>query len=279
MEEELQVQEREPALSFFLHLIIRPGRAFVALAERGTRGWLLVALFVLIFTITPIIVAAPITRQQIIENMQKMQVQMEQPPGGSSEGPAQPLPADVTQVVANPLFTVVIPAITVLVGTLVGWFIWAGVLHLLAVFMGGRSAFKTLFAAVVSASLPVGLRGFFQTVYIVTTHRLITNPGLSGLVPIGPPEQLSQPTGPGGLPNVGAVPLGRLLLHQFLAKVDLFLIWRLFLLGLAVWAVTRLSKRRAYALVVVVWLLFTLLSLLPMLISYSMFQGIAGMGG
>ncbi len=284
-----QVRQRESTFHFIVDLLIRPGRAFSALAQGNSRGWLLVGLLVLVFTIAPIIVAAPITRQQIIKTMQRVQTQMvvTPPPGQgraptSSQGRGQPpspqLTPDVTNVVANPLFTVFIPGISVLVGVLIGWLIWAGVLHLLAVFMGGRSAFKTMFAAVVAASLPNGLRGLIQTIYIAASHSLILNPGLSGLVPIGSPDSLYKVSAPGTPPTL-TVPVGKMLLHQVLMGVDIFLLWRLFLLGLAVWAVSRLSRKRAYALVVGLWVAFTLLALVPTLISYTMMRGLTGMGG
>ncbi len=269
--------EPVPALRFVLDVIIRPARAFKALAERGSRGWLLIAIFVLIFSISPLWVAAPIMRQKMVE---VVQIQMEQlqpgptPVAGPRGEPAvRPTPPpEVTQVVANPLFIVVLPSITGVIAHILGWLIWAGVLHLLAVFLGGRSTFKTMFAGVVSAFLPDGIRGLLQTVYIATTHKLIENPGLSGLVPV-PNKQMMNPMA------MSRISPSKIVLHNLLAKIDIFLFWRLFLLGLAVWATAHLSKRRAYILVLLVWILFTLLSLMPVIISTVLFGNFAMMGG
>ncbi len=275
LEEPMEEREPVPALRFVLDVIVRPARAFTALAERGSRGWILIGLFVLIFSLTTIWVAAPIMQEKLVKSLQTVpQVQMEGVPRSKATPPAPPTPPpEVTQVVANPLFTVVIPSVSAFIGVILSWLLWAGVLHLLAVFLGGRSNFKTMFAAVVSASFPDGIRGLFQTIYILATHNIIQNPGLSGLVPLQPERSELNPMA------MMQVPIGRILLHNFLARVDIFLVWRLFLLGLAVWATAQLSKRRAYLLVIGVWLLFTLLTLAPALISYTLFRNFAVMGG
>ena len=275
LEEPMEEREPVPALRFVLDVIVRPARAFTALAERGSRGWILIGLFVLIFSLTTIWVAAPIMQEKLVESLQTVpQIQMEGVPRSKTTPPAPPTPPpEVTQAVTNPLFTVVIPSISAFIGVILSWLLWAGVLHLLAVFLGGRSNFKTMFAAVVSASFPDGIRGLFQTIYILATHNIIQNPGLSGLVPLQPERSELNPMA------MMQVPIGRILLHNFLARVDIFLVWRLFLLGLAVWATAQLSKRRAYLLVIGVWLLFTLLTLAPALISYTLFRNFAVMGG
>ncbi len=275
LEEPMEEREPVPALRFVLDVIVRPARAFTALAERGSRGWILIGLFVLIFSLTTIWVAAPIMQEKLVKSLQTVpQIQMEEVPRSKATPPAPPTPPpEVTQAVTNPLFTVVIPSISAFIGVILSWLLWAGVLHLLAVFLGGRSNFKTMFAAVVSASFPDGIRGLFQTIYILATHNIIQNPGLSGLVPLQPERSELNPMA------MMQVPIGRILLHNFLARVDIFLVWRLFLLGLAVWATAQLSKRRAYLLVIGVWLLFTLLTLAPALISYTLFRNFAVMGG
>ncbi len=275
LEEPMEEREPVPALRFVLDVIVRPARAFTALAERGSRGWILIGLFVLIFSLTTIWVAAPIMQEKLVKSLQTVpQVHMEGVPRSKATPPAPPTPPpEVTQAVTNPLFTVVIPSVSAFIGVILSWLLWAGVLHLLAVFLGGRSNFKTMFAAVVSASFPDGIRGLFQTIYILATHNIIQNPGLSGLVPLQPERPELNPMA------MMQVPIGRILLHDFLARVDIFLVWRLFLLGLAVWATAQLSKRRAYLLVIGVWLLFTLLTLAPALISYTLFRNFAVMGG
>ncbi len=269
--------EPVPALRFVFDVVIHPARAFKALAERGSRGWLLIAIFVLIFTLAPVWAAAPIMQQKMVEAVQTSMEQFQAGPTSEPGSPGEPQPRvtpppEVTRVVANPLFTVVIPSVTGTVVLVLAWLVWAGVLHLLAVFFGGRSAFKTMFAGVVSASLPDGFRGLVQTLYILTSHKLIENPGLSGLVPLQSEKMLNSM-------EAAQIPLSRIILHNLLGKIDIFLFWRLFLLGLAVWATAQLSKRRAYILVVGVWILFVLLSLIPAIVSYTMFQSFATMGG
>ncbi len=266
--------EPEPVLRFLVNLLIRPARAFQALAERGTKGWLLVGFLVLVLSVLPIIAAAPVTRQKIIENLQSMHVegQPEQGPRSADQSPPPSAPPpDVTQFVANPLFTVVIPSVTATLGLLVRWAFWAGILHLLALFLGGRSTFAKMFQGIVAASFPAGLRALFQAIYISTTHSLIENPGLSGLVPIkmdNPFEMMVAPP-----------PLSRLILRTILGRIDIFTVWFLFLATLAVWATARINKRKAFLIVLGVWILATLLVLIPTLISFLFMGRMASMGG
>ncbi len=257
---------------FFAYLIVRPRRAFALIAENRTRGWLLVMAFVLASAILAVVVAAPITRREILEQMRSIQMFEPVPPeGGPRRGPAPtppPIPPEVEQMAVNPLFTVVMPAVGSVVGIFIGWLAWAAALHLLAVFLGGRSRFGPMFKAVVSAALPDGLRSLFQSVYMASTQRLILYPGLSGLI-VSERAQTSAEVAQ----QLTAMPPLRALLYHLLSRLDVFTFWRLFLLGLAVTVVARFSSRKAYVLVLVIWALALVLSTIPTLISMFLMRG------
>ncbi len=261
------------SFTFLAQLVVRPRRAFLALAENRTRGWLLVLLLILALGLIKIVVAAPIQQRLIIESMRSITTLQESRPlpgparGGEPTPP--PIPPEAEQFVASPFFTIVTPALGLIFSTFISWLIWAGALHLLSVFLGGRSAFGLMFKAVIAADLPSALRHLLQTIYMAMTQQLIANPGLSGLVA----PQPSMPS-PEAISSGLSLSPGQIVLRQVLAGIDVFLIWRLFLLGVAVWTIARLTRRKAYGIVLGTWVLFTLLSLVPTLVSYSLMQGV-----
>ena len=264
--------------AFLLSLIVRPGRAFRALVEGRTRGWLLVMTLVLGLGIAVVVVSAPVARREIVAQMRSFQSEIiiKTPGNAPRRGPTPtppPIPPEAIAAATNPLFILVIPLVSMIVGTLVGWLIWAGVLHLLALFFGGRSTFGTMFKTVVAASLPNGIRSLLQAVYIAATQNLVLYRGLSGLVV---PKQAH--TTADLARQLATLPPTRVLLFHVLANIDLFQFWHLFLLGLGVGMVARFSRRKAYTLVIAVWLVFTLLATVPAFLSYMMMHGITTAG-
>ncbi len=262
--------------SFLVRLVARPARAFEALVEGRTRGWLLIMGLVLILGVVAILVAAPVMQREIIEQMRAVRseiIQVEPGPRSGKEPVATPppIPEEAISFATNPMFTVVFPAITMIGGTLVGWLLWAGILHLLAVFLGGRSTFGTMFKVVVAAALPDGIRTLLQAVYIASTQTLVIYSGLSGLVV---PERVTRSMELAQ--QLMTLPLSRQILFHFLSKVDVFTVWHLFLLGTGVWTLTKFSRRKAYLLVLGVWLLATLVSMIPPLLSSMLAGGLMG---
>ncbi len=262
--------------SFLVRLVVRPARAFEALVEGRTRGWLLVMGLVLILGVIAILVAAPVMQREIIEQMRAVRSEIIQvepgPRSGKEPAPTPPpIPEEAISFATNPMFTVVFPAITMVGGTFVGWLLWAGILHLLAVFLGGRNTFGTMFKVVVAAALPDGIRTLLQAVYIASTQTLVIYSGLSGLVV---PERVTRSMEL--TQQLMRLPLSRQILFHFLSKVDVFTVWHLFLLGTGVWTLTKFSRRKAYLLVLGVWLLATLVSMIPPLISSMLAGGLMG---
>jgi len=235
-------------------IVVKPRATLEYLSERGGRTWWLPTLLVVICATLPVFVAAPITARQSREAVAAMQEQF-----GEATSPEQQAQMDQAMTLAaSPLITVVFPAITSVVGLVVGWLIWGGALHLTGMMLGGRSTFGQVFRMVMWAWIPYGLRGLLQAVYILASGQLIANPGLSGLVANDRPlsEMVVSPPGP-----------GQMILTAFLSRLDLFLVWNLILLVIGVNVTTHLSKRKAVLVTVGVWLLLTALSLVPTLVS------------
>jgi len=121
------------------------------------------------------------------------------------------------------------------------------------VLLGRSSSFKLLLGLTIWTWLPYGVRGVLQTVYILVSGQAITNPGLSGFV-IDRSAQSLVPAGP-----------GQIALAAMLSRVDLFLVWNLFLLITGLMVTTRLTRRKSVIAVLAIWVIFSLLGVIPAL--------------
>ncbi len=242
-------------------LLRHPRHTFEAQREQPSRAWLWMAALALVCALLPVLVSAPINARLTRETMQKnLESIREQNPGLTPEQEAQML-----NVSANPLFTVILPAVMGTIGALLGWLVWSGALHLLSTMLGGGETFGQMWRVVIWSQLPFVLRNLLQGAYITLTGTLIAHPGLSGLVaPKQSVEEAVQQF------MSAPPPAGQMMLQAFLARIDLFLFWNLALLAIGVSVTARLSGRKATLLTALVWLVLTALSLVPTLISVSM---------
>lgn len=246
-------------------IVVRPRATFRYLNESGRWFWWLPALLALIAVVLPIVVGSPISARMAREAVASVQAPMEE-----TLSPEQRQQMEqAQQIAASPLIITVFPSITGALGLLVGWLAWAGALYLAGMVAGRHTSFGTLFRMVVWAWLPYALRGFLQTLYILLTGQLIVHPGLSGLVAGSRTveEMLSLPPTP-----------GQMVASAFLGRIDLYLFWNLALLVVGTIAVTRLSPRVATVLVLGIWLLLTLIALIPTLIGGLMFGRVVAFG-
>jgi hypothetical protein len=260
--------ERRGTIRLLWGMIVRPRSTLEYLSQHGGRTWWVPAILAVLLLLFSIIVAAPITARQAREAVQATQEQLRERLGTGVSAEQQAQIEQSMSVAASPLITVAFPAITGVIGRVVGWLVWAGALYLVAMALGGRSTFGQMFHIVVWTWLPYVLRSLIQTIYILATGQLIANPGLSALAGETRPvaEMLSAPPG-----------LGQTLLKAFLSKLDLFLVWNLVLVVVGVAVVTHLPRRKAVLVTLGVWLLLTALSLLPVLVG-ALLAGQIGMG-
>lgn len=251
---EAQIQPRRNFFALFWGMVRRPRWTFENSAIRTNRAWIFMALLTMVMLILPTIAAAPITAQQAREAVQLgMESQGENAPPISPEMEGQ-----ISQFATNPLLTVVFPSIFTLIGLWVGWLFWAGGLHLVSTMAGGNSHFGQMWRVVIWSWLPFAVRGLLQFGFILLTGETITNPGLSGLV-------ADQRT----VSELLAAPpsTGQLVLQSLLTRIDLFLIWNLFLLIFGVAISARVSGRKAALITLGIWIVLTLIGLIPVLLS------------
>jgi hypothetical protein len=216
------------------------------------------AFLAMIVVVLLVLVSAPISSRAAQE---AVRANLEGRPG--AQGITPEMQEQAARMVTNPLFTLVLPIAGGLVGLWVSWLVWAGGLHLASTVLGGSSSFRQMFQAVVWSWLPFTLRRLLQIIYIAATQKVIANPGLSGWV-----ASSQAAAGPGGSGLVAApTSTGVMVLRAFLAQVDVFLLWSLLLVVLAVLVTARVSVRKAAGIVLVVWLLFTAVGMLPTLVA------------
>ncbi len=131
------------------------------------------------------------------------------------------------------------------------WLVWVGLLYLGSTLFGGNSTFRTLWRVVLWASLPDLIRSLLQVGFLLLSSQPIEYGGLSGLILRG----VEQPAG------------AQLALGGILTQIDLFAIWRLYLLATGIANTTGLGRRKSWIVVLIVWVLLAALSLIPAQIS------------
>ncbi len=261
--EETPMVEKRGFLSLVWGVIWRPRKTFEFLREHKSRGWLLLALINMGLAILVIAVSAPISARLAQDAIRK---QLEARGANLVEVPPE-AQQQAAQFATNPLFNTVLPGLGSTVGLWVVWLVWSGALHLLGTMVGGNNSFGQMLHAVVWSWLPQSLRSLLQVAFVTLTGEVIKNPGLSGLA--SSPElaagEFVAPPGP-----------GQLALQSFLAQIDLFQIWNFLLLVVVVIATARLSRRKAILITLSVWILLTLIRMLPALLTGMVAGGLSG---
>lgn len=240
-EEGVLVQPRRNFFALLWGMIRHPRSTLEYLDQKGGRAWVIMALLAAVSVVFLVVAVAPISARIAQE---AIQTQLQSQSGVSPGGDDAEMQARISQFTTNPLLTMVVPSVTGVIGILIGWLVWAGALHLLSVMVGGDSHFGGMWRGVAWSYLPIALRNGLQSINVLVTGEVIANQGLSGLV-AGErtvSELIASPPSP-----------GRLALQTLLAQIDLFNIWNLILLVIAVMTIARLSRRKAIWITVGVW--------------------------
>lgn len=227
-------------LSLMVWIWVRPRRALEGVYAGRTWLFLIPLLIaIIVFALNGIVQAplqAQITHQ---ENLARMREQI--PPAEFANLPPEMLAAPPPQPVVLTLLAALGPL-------LLAWFIRPAVLHLLGLLVGGQNSYSILLRMTAWASFPLILRALLQTIYAGATQQPVVGPGLSGLV------------GPGVLAAV-------------LGQIDLFALWYVALLGLAVAISSRLSRNKALLVTAIYVILVLLLNVIPALLANALTGG------
>ncbi len=230
-----------------LAMVDRPAQAMAAVTTRP-RSWWLPAVLILASVVALTAVSAPET----IAMTNERQAQVLEPIIASLPEEQAELVMQRSQMTLRRLMlSAVLGGGAVMA---IGWLARAGIVHLSALAMGGKSAWGGTFAAAgVWSMLPDVLRNLVQTLSIAINGRLVEHQGLSFLVTSG--DWLAD---------------SRSVLYNLLASIDPFTVWHLILLSVAVAVAAKLSKGKAVALAMITWAVLTGSRLLLVVISSAL---------
>lgn len=233
-------------------MIDRPTEA-MAEAVKRPRAWWLPAVLLVVSMVVLLAVSAP---QQIkLANEQSAQM-IERVASGMSEEQARTVRASVRPITPA---TYWLSGLGMgLVTAALGWVLRGTIIHFSSMAAGGTSAWGSTFAAAVWSMMPFFVRDLVQSAYTLVSQQLIEHQGLSFLVASG--DSLRD---------------GRNLTYALLGNVDLFTVWHIVLLGIAIGVATKLTKGKAVTMAIVVWLAFLAMKLVPVLIGRA-FMGNLG---
>ena len=254
---------KKNVIALLLGVLFRPKATFGYLKDNHKKAWWLPALLIMLLTVAPLWAASrpspaaqtlPPDKMGMVTSVDPRVMETEGMPPGSS-----------TSALAAGGFNFLKFGGTLL-GTFVAWLLWGGALYLASVFLGRSSSFGQMFRLAVWTWLPYGLRGLVQTAFILLTGEAITNAGFSGFV-IDKSVTSLIPPGP-----------GQLALASILSRVDVFMLWHVLLVSVALMAFTGLTRRKALTATLAIWIVFALVGIVPAIFG-GMVSGIGGSTG
>ncbi len=243
-------------LRVLLGVLLKPRSTMTYLSGARRRWWWGVALLMLVALIAQ---GSAYTKADLRVNFQR-QLEYYESLSPAERQMMYPEPPIEPQASAFSLSTAIGVGAKML-GTLVTWVVWAGLLYLASTFLGqNRAGFGAFYGIVAWSWIPFVIRNFVQAVAMSVTGSAIYNQGLSGLVLDKAPAAITtvwQPPVP--------TSTGTQVMAAFLSRIDLYMVWNLVLLVLGVAALSHLSGKKALLGTIVIWLVVTLLSLIPAL--------------
>ena len=200
--------------------LLQPRRAFKTITAQAGSMWLTPLLILTLTAVIQVLVAGSLKQQAALAGGLPL------PPDFQYYSPE--MQAQFQQAMSatqSPVFIYVFPALLAVSGVWIGWLVVGGLLHLALTLLGGRGATGSVMNIVAWASLPFAVRDIIRAAAMLSTHQLITKPGLSGFAPVAD-DRLS------------------LYLAALLALVDLYLIWHIALVIVGVRSADGLSTRK-----------------------------------
>lgn len=233
-------EPRRLHFNWVLPVLLRPRKALSEILEVERPVWGTPLLILSVLAIVLVLVGGPIRVEQAA-----MAAPTEMPPGFEWWTPDQQQQYfDAQGKSSGPLFAYVFPALGELFGLWIGWVLLGSLLNLGLTLAGSRGSNTAALNLVAWASIPIALRYIVQVVYILAAHRLVSDPGLSGLL---------TPAGPG---------FG-VFLKVALMGIDLYVLWRLGLMMYGAAKMSNLPRLRAWSVALVAFLLVLVLQSLP----------------
>jgi hypothetical protein len=225
--------------SFLLALLIRPRSAFAQLDRIGRPHFLWPAAVMLVVIWLGAVITLPVTQREAEKGYETV---LEQTSENFSEQERAMLEQQQT-FTTSPVFLVASQGIMETIGYPILWLSAAGVLYLLSLAFGGQARFGSVLSMTVWASA-AEILGKIALVAGTLLRGRTPSPGLSNLVS-------SQ-----NISDITPVMAG---LAQILAKVTIFDVWYLVLIGIGVVACAKVTRIKAAVVTILYWLV----SLIP----------------
>lgn len=243
--EKKQNNEKKPHkgyLKWLFQMFYRPRATLSKVGAEDVSNKRTPLLFISILVVLAVLIAAPVKTQQLQmgatlpEDFQWWSEQQQQ----------QYLEAQANQ--ASPIFMILFPALSGILGYLVFSLLMASILYLALTLAGSRAPRMKIGNLVAWAMVPFGLRELVKFFVVGSSKKLVENPGLSNLIE----------TEADGLSAYW---------RGILGSIDLY--WLLFLVLLIIGAIliSGLKKRKAIVTTIIAVLIMLLLQGLPSLVS------------
>ncbi len=248
---------RRNIFALFLGMLIGPRSTLTYLRDHGGASWLWPALLAIVILVANLVIIAPISQAAALKQVETQLAAMKQAVPDAQK-------QQMLQMVTNPLFVIVIPAVTATLTLVIGWLIRGGLYYLANLGLGGQGKFGAMFRMTVWVTLPDMVRQVVTTIGMAATGRML-KAGLGFLVPT-----------PAG---VTIPPMNIMLWQTFLSGLDLYWLWGLGLAVVGVAVTAQVSWRKGLVVAGAYWLLTVLLALGLVWASLTMAAQFGGLGG
>ena len=231
-----------------LDTFINPDRSFEVIRDHKSIAWILTALVI----ITAIAFPQILIIQRTIAQFRTEGPDIPPSAGFSEEELAQ-------MQAATPTFTFWIGLVGAIVGLMIIWLLWSGIILLFVSMFGGRTEFGRLWRLAVWTSLPLAIQGIINGIYLSVAGGVL--PLLTSLAAFlnNPMEQFtaSFESGTSAQDFTAFTPpsAGEMALFSLAGSLDIFSIWRLLLLVLGVMVIAKLNWKKSAAIIFIPWLI------------------------
>jgi len=237
--------EREPAKEphtsvwrLLLDVVANPARAFAVITRRQGTVWVLPALLILLSLVVYILIAAPYTAELA---QKQLQTQLSTLPPEQAKMVSQQ-----AQRFTRPMFIVVSGSITGTVVQVLIWLLASGILYFGILLSGADATYGGVWSITPWVFLPHAVRNLVLALWTYTHKTLLQYQGLSFLVATGDLQADSRN------PLLGV-----------LQQIDLFNVWHVVLVYLALRHGLKLSRGGALGVTIVYILIMLGLSAVP----------------
>ena len=171
-----QREKRDQHWGWVPRMFIKPRSTLARVNAQETSAWLAPMVILAVMVFVAVVVAAPIKRV----NIQTGATVPEDFQWWSQERQQQYLQAQ--QNLTSPTFMYLFPLLTGLAGYLLFWMICSSLLYLSLTLAGSRTTNQKVSNLVAWAMIPFALRELVKVIVIISSKRLVEDPGLSYLI-------------------------------------------------------------------------------------------------